>query len=92
VRADGTVESVTITKAHPFFRDYVEVALKQWEFESNGKSFKQGVTVRFSLLDGRCDDIRSLNPGPYRETRVNAHLPESVEISTCTEPVVVNEN
>jgi Gram-negative bacterial TonB protein C-terminal len=89
VRADGTVESVNVTMAHPVFRDYVEGALKQWEFEPTGKMFVQKVTVRFSLVDG-CEDIHSIGPDVYRETRVQARLPQLVEVRTCPELIVIN--
>jgi len=91
VRADGTVSSVNVTMAHPIFRDYVEVALKQWEFEPTGKAFVQNITVRFSLRDG-CDDIRSSDPDVYRETRVQAQLPPLVEVKSCLEPIIVETN
>ena len=89
VRADGSVESVNVTMAHAIFRDYVEAALKQWEFEPTGKTFVQKVTVRFSLVDG-CDDIRSSGPDAYRETRVQARLPQLVEVRTCPELIITN--
>jgi TonB family protein len=91
VRADGTVQSANVTMAHPFFRDYVEAALKQWEFEPTGRTFVQKVTVRFSLVDG-CDDLRSSRPDAYRETRVQARLPSLVEVRTCPELIVTNTN
>jgi|SRR5450759_2673181 TonB family protein len=91
VRADGTVDAVNVTMAHPIFRDYVEAALKQWEFEPTGKTFAQKITVRFSLLDG-CDDIRSSDPDVYRETRVQAQLPQLVEVKSCLEPIIVEQN
>ena len=87
VRADGTVDSVKVTTSSPIFRDYVETALKQWEFEPIGKAFAQVVIVRFSLVDG-CDNIRSSDAGAYRETRVQAHLPGLVEVGTC--PGLIN--
>ena len=90
VRANGTVESVNVTMAHAIFRDYVEAALKQWEFEPTGKMFVQKVTVRFSL-DG-CDDIRSSISDLYRETRVQARLPQLVEVRTCPELIITNTN
>jgi len=89
VRADGSVESAKVTMAHPVFRDYVADALRQWEFEPTGKTFVQKVTVRFSLVDG-CDNIRTSDPAPYRETRVKAHLPQLVEVGTCLEPTTTN--
>jgi hypothetical protein len=72
--------------AHPFFRDYVQSALKQWRFEPTGKPFIQRVSVRF-WLDG-CDDKNF----PSGETRVQADLPQLVEVRTCLEVVVVNTN
>jgi len=91
IRADGTVESVNVTMAHAIFRDYVQAALKQWEFGPTGKPFIQKVTVRFSLVDG-CDDVRSSSPDVYRETRVQARLPQLVEVKTCLEPTIVETN
>ena len=90
VRADGTVESVNVTMAHPFFRDYVSVALKQWEFESNGKMFTQRVTVRFSLDD--CHDVHSIDANAYRETHVQAQLPQLVDVSMCAELITTDVN
>jgi TonB family protein len=49
IRADGTVDSVNVTVAHPFFRDYVQSALKQWRFEPTGATFTEKITVRFWL-------------------------------------------
>jgi hypothetical protein len=90
VRADGTVESAEVTMAHPFFRGYVEAALKQWEFEPTGKTFIQTVNVRFSL--GDCRHVHSSNANAYRETHVEAHLPQLVEVTTCTDPITVEVN
>jgi hypothetical protein len=90
VRADGTVESANVSMAHPFFRDYVEAALKQWEFEPTGKAFVQKVTLRFSL-DG-CDNVHSSNPNAYRETHVQAQLPQLVEVTTCTDLISIDVN
>jgi len=90
VRADGTVESAKVTMAHPFFRHYVEAALKQWEFEPTGKMFAQKVTVRFSL--GDCGHVHSSNPNAYRETRVEAQLPQLIEVTTCTDPISIEVN
>jgi TonB family protein len=86
VRTDGTVDSVNVTMAHPVFREYVQDALKQWKFEATGKTFAQTVTVRF-WLDG-CDD----KTFPVGETRVQADLPQLVEVRTCAEPVITNTN
>ncbi|HEX7423395.1 MAG TPA: energy transducer TonB [Terriglobales bacterium] len=90
VRADGTVESANVTMAHPFFRDYVEAALRQWEFEPTGKTFAQKVTVRFSL--GGCGNVHSINANAYKETRVQAQLPQLVEVTTCTDLISIDVN
>jgi TonB family protein len=79
VRADGTVDSVNVTMAHPFFREYVLSALKQWEFEPTGKPFAEKVTVRFWL------DVCNDKSFPIGETRVQAKLPQLVEVQTCGE-------
>jgi TonB family protein len=76
IRADGTVDSVNVTKAHPFFREYVQSALKQWRFEPTGTTFTQEITVRFRL--DVCD-----KDFPAGETRVQADLPQLVEVRTC---------
>ena len=79
VRADGTVDSVKVTMAHPFFQKNVKEALQQWMFEPAEKPFLLKVTVEFSLTEG-CDKIpvESLT-----ETRIKADLPDSVSVSTC---------
>ena len=82
VRANGTVDSVNVTMAHPFFRECVQSALKQWEFEPTGKPFAQEITVRVWL--GVCDD----KSFPIGETRVQADLPHLVEVRTCGEVLV----
>jgi hypothetical protein len=90
VRADGTVESAKVTLAHPFFRDYLEAALKQWEFEPTGKMFTQKVNVRFSL--GDCRHVHSSNANAYRETHVEAQLLQLIEVTTCTDPIIIEVN
>jgi|SRR5579863_4159351 len=86
VRADGTVESVKVTMAHPLFSAHVEQALKQWVFEPTGAPTTLKVRVKFSLVEG-CDrvPVESLS-----ETRVEADLPDTVSVSTCIEAIVTN--
>ena len=87
VRADGTVESADITNAHPFFRTPVQSALNQWRFEPTGQPFVQKVTVRFRL-----DDCAHIQIDAYKETRVQADLPQLVEIATCPDIIVTTNN
>jgi hypothetical protein len=87
VREDGTVGSIKVTMAHPFFRDYVQSALMQWKFAASSKPFVQKVTVRFWL-----EDCKSGKADARRETRVEAELPELVEVRTCSELLVANVN
>jgi TonB family protein len=84
VRTDGMVDSVRVTMAHPVFGAYVEKALQQWRFEPIPVATSLKVTVRF-WLDG-CEKVPAELVG---ETRVEANLPESVDIRTCPEPVEV---
>jgi TonB family C-terminal domain len=78
VRADGTVASVTVTMAHPFFHVGVAAALRQWTFEPVGVPTSLKVTVKFSLEN--CDEIPL---EALTETRVQADLPDTVEVDTC---------
>jgi TonB family protein len=85
VRADGTVESVKVTMAHPVFHSYVQKALRQWLFESSARSATLTVTVKFSLSD--CIGHES-----SAETLVQADLPSAVEVTTCLAPITVTNN
>jgi TonB family protein len=85
IRADGSVESVDVTMAHPVFRDYVRKALKLWVFEPTGTPTTLRVTVRFILDD---DDSYKISDEARPETRVQANLPDMVSVRTCSDPVM----
>jgi Gram-negative bacterial TonB protein C-terminal len=86
VLADGTVGSVEVTAAHPFFREYVQSALKQWRFKPTGKSFVQPVSVGFWLDE--CDEKHF----PSLGTQLQAHFPLLIEVRICLDAVVINTN
>lgn len=88
IRADGTVESVKVTIGYPLFRSYVERALKQWVFEPTGTPTTLQVTVRFGL-EQDCDHVPE---GSVTETRVQADLPDSVTVNTCSDYITTNSN
>lgn len=88
IGADGAVTSVAV-KSHPLFQRYVEQALKQWRFEPLTEAATLHAVVNFEFES--CDHVKPdpLGSAQVRETRVSADLPGTVNVSTCTDFVIV---
>lgn len=91
IKAEGSVDSVTVTSAHPLLRPGLEETLKRWSFLPTGESAVLPLTIIFEL-NGDCPEVpgtEKREPNYYTATQVSADLPYTVHISACPPIVTV---